>query len=181
MRSSRTISSGRIPNFIALAAAASREMMSPSMRGLLILALMAAFASTAFPQGAAGPISRPRPRPTVKSDAPLLYYDGFLVSMESHQVEIETLSQRRVICRLTQETEYTTYPSEFAPGDRIGVTTASGREDDCVAAWLGRPGERFQQRRKAAPFQQPPQGALAQGFDGAVQRLQQHIGGNFIA
>ena len=129
------------------------------MRAVFTLALATLCAAAAFPQGA-GPINRPRPRPTAKPTAPLLYYDGFLVSMESHQVEIETLSQRRIVCRLNEETEYTTYPSEFAPGDRIGVSTASSREDQCVAAWIGRPEERFQERRKAPRISRGPGGKL---------------------
>lgn len=104
-------------------------------------------AAAALAQAPAGPIEQTRPK-TAPSDIPVRFYDGYLVSMEPHQVEIETLSQRRVVCKLTADTNYTTFPSEFAPGDRIGVTTASQLEDDCVAEWVGRPEERFVERRK---------------------------------
>ncbi len=115
----------------------------------LFLLLTLAGAVSAPSQGPIQRRTRPAPR---AAKAPLLYYDGFLISMEAHQVEIETISQRRVICRLTAQTEYTTSPAEFAPGDRIGVSTASAREDDCVAAWLGRPDERFEKRRARPIF-----------------------------
>ena len=127
------------------------------MRPLILLLVATA---ALWGQAPAGPIDRPRP-PASQSDDPERFYDGYLVSMEAHQVEIETLSQRRVLCKLNEQTHYTTYPSEFAPGDRIGVTTKSRLEDDCVATWIGRPDERWVERRKVPVFtRRDPSGDL---------------------
>ena len=134
---------------------------------LLALLLLAAWVA---PLAAQGPIQKkPRPKPT-RSSIPETYYDGFLVSMEPHQVEIETLSLRRVVCALTDETQFTTAPTDFHAGDRIGVTTNSPPQDHCVASWVGRPEERFQEhRRKPLLTRRGPDGEL-EGNDPPLER-----------
>jgi len=112
---------------------------------------------------AQGPIRRP-PRPTTSeaSGPPERFYDAFLVSMEGHRVEIETVSRRRVVCALTIDTHWTTPQDDFFPGDRIGVTSSSQVEAECIATWVGRPDERYQKRRERP--------ALGRAGDGRIEK-----------
>lgn len=127
---------------LAAPARAYHEQRPLLMRSLICLLLLSGTLA------AQGPIQkRERPVPRATSQAPERFYDAFLVSMEGHQLEIETVSRRRVVCSLTRETRWTTPQGDFIPGDRIGVTSASRDEGQCIASWVGRPGERYQERR----------------------------------
>jgi len=82
--------------------------------------------------------------------------------MEGHRVEIETVSRRRVVCALTIDTHWTTPQDDFFPGDRIGVTSSSQVEAECIATWVGRPDERYQKRRERP--------ALGRAGDGRIEK-----------
>lgn len=132
------------------------------MRSLLCLILLSATLA------AQGPIrKRERPVARATTSAPERFYNAFLVSMEGHQLEIETVSRRRVVCALTRETRWTTPQSDFIPGDRIGVTTESQLEEDCVASWVGRPDERYQQRRELPALKRTDSGRIEKPLQAA--------------
>ncbi len=106
--------------------------------------LVLAFGAQLAAQPTAGPLRRRLPpKPAARASEPLRHITGSMISMLSDSVEVETESGERVVCRFTIATQFSVQPDEFAPGDRIGVTTASPPSEDCVATWVGKPEDRY--------------------------------------